>query len=180
MKTLFINVIGFQVCWLGLVLSVPLAIPIALMYALWHLLKVASASERRLIALIVVAGTLLDSSLTAFGVFAFTPEPLLIPLWLCVLWLVFATTLKHSLRWLWTRQFWLLPLGGFGAAASYLAGERLGAVALPYSQVVTALILTGCWTLLWWGLWYGHRRYVAAQNTHAEAYGQNQDLGSSQ
>jgi hypothetical protein len=179
MKMLLINIIGFQVCWLGLVLKLPLAIPIALAYAVWHLLMIADASERRLTALVVIAGILLDGSLTVLGVFQFAPEPLWLPIWLCVLWLIFATTLKHSLRWLWTRQRWLLPLGGLGAAASYLAGARLDAVELPYPLWVTTLILTLCWTAFWWILWMGHDRHVARQSTGVEASDQNQDPRSS-
>lgn len=176
---LLVNILGFQVCWLGLVLKVPLAVPVALAYALWHLVVIANSSERRLTLLVVVAGILLDGSLTMLGVFQFTPEPLWLPIWLCVLWLVFATTLKHSLRWLWTRQPWLLPLGGLGAAGSYLAGARLDAVELSDPLWITMLVLTLCWTVLWWGLWLGHHRHVAGQSRHAAASDQNQDPTSS-
>lgn len=178
MKSLLINVVGFQLCWLGLVLQWPLAMPIAAAYLLWHGLVVADASERRLLVLVALGGILMDGLLTTLGVFRFQPEPLWIPLWLTFLWIVFATTLKHSLYWAWTRAWWFIPLSGLGSASSYLAGARLGAVDLPLGYALTTLILLCVWSLFWTALWLSHRRDARSRNTHAAPSDQNQDPAS--
>ncbi|QQD20789.1 DUF2878 family protein [Venatoribacter cucullus] len=69
----------------------------------------------------------------------------LIPLWLMLLWLAFACTLRHSLDWL-LRKPWLAVLLGLTAAPwSYYAGDLLGAV----DAAPVALIMIGIgWAML--------------------------------
>ena len=75
------------------------------------------------------------------------------PLWLMALWMSFATTVRHSLRWLNGRPILQASLGLIGGPLAYLTGESLGAITVNglwgtvavmavYSVTVPALFLT--------------------------------------
>lgn len=105
-------------------------------------------------SLIVVSCTLIgvcvDSVLTLTGWFVFTPEAsvLPIPLWLVGIWIGFAATFRHALAYFFARPVWAIALAAVGAPLTYVAAARLGAVALPYGPVWTALVLLVVWTAL--------------------------------
>lgn len=65
-------------------------------------------------------------------------DGILPPLWLLLLWPLFATLLLHSMRWLLSRPNLGMVLTALGAWASYVAGARLiGAELSPsYSMVI--------------------------------------------
>jgi len=54
----------------------------------------------------------------------------LAPGWILALWALFATTLNASLRWLKGRPVLAVSLGAVVGPLSYVAGVKLGAVAL--------------------------------------------------
>jgi uncharacterized protein DUF2878 len=60
------------------------------------------------------------------------------------LWIAFATTLNHSLRWLMTRPVGAALAGALGGPLAYLAGARLGALTLVTPATTLAII-----ALLW-------------------------------
>lgn len=67
------------------------------------------------------------------------------PPWLVAVWLLFASTLNHSLRWLQPRP-WLAALSGaIAAPLSYLAGARLGALDINLSLLP---VLSAAWAVL--------------------------------
>lgn len=55
-----------------------------------------------------------------------SPQP-----WMAGLWILLATGLTASLGWLRGRPWLAVPLGAASGPLAYLAGERLGAIALP-------------------------------------------------
>ncbi|MOA29752.1 hypothetical protein D3C78_1507890 [compost metagenome] len=70
------------------------------------------------------------------------------PLWLALLWALFATTLNHCLAWT-ARPWWLGSLlGAVAGPLSYWAGARIAGVGLPLGSVPTLLLLAGLWALL--------------------------------
>jgi hypothetical protein len=94
--------------------------------------------EYAFIALITLWGFTQDFLLMQLQVLA-VAEQAWPPLWLVSLWVLFATTLNHSLRWF-QRHLWLAVLaGGIAGPLSYLAGDRLGAlqVSIPLLPVLS-------------------------------------------
>ncbi len=114
-----------------------------------HLLWVSrSLAQVRLIAVVCVLGSTVDSLLLNAGVFAFKQPGVLIPFWLVLLWALLAITLNHCLAWT-AKPLWrAILLGAIGGPLSYYAGQRLGAVQFPMGLWPTLLGLS----LLWAGL----------------------------
>ncbi len=80
-----------------------------------------------------VVGLVLDSALSASGVFTFLtnqPGVWVSPPWMVSLWMNFAATLGSSLGWLQGRPLLAALFGGLGGPLSYWAGARLGAIEL--------------------------------------------------
>ena len=114
-----------------------------------HLLWISrSLAQVRLIAVVCVLGSTVDSLLLNAGVFAFKQPGVLIPFWLVLLWALLAITLNHFLAWT-AKPLWrAILLGAIGGPLSYYAGQRLGAVQFPMGLWPTLLGLS----LLWAGL----------------------------
>ncbi|MEM7306978.1 MAG: DUF2878 domain-containing protein [Planctomycetota bacterium] len=78
-------------------------------------------------------GTALDSALHGAGWILYpTSEAWTLPTappWIAGLWLAFAMLPRFSLRWLRGRTVLAIALGAVGGPLSFLAGERLGAIA---------------------------------------------------
>lgn len=118
------------------------------------LLHLGRTTNRRgeavLLAVAGMTGFLVDSALTAGGVF--TPvrhlfPPPWSPPWMICLWLNFAATLNVSLRWLHGRPRLAALFGALGGPLAYYAGARLGAAAaLPERGGL--LILALVWALV--------------------------------
>lgn len=99
------------------------------------------------------AGLAMDLAWQAGGLLAFTGQVAFgVPLWLVVLWLLFAGTLFHSLAFL-TRRLWLAAvLGATAGPLSYLAGMRLGAATSEHEAWIIGLAMAPAWALLLPGL----------------------------
>ena len=90
--------------------------------------------------------SLLDALLWQLGLFRF---PSGFPLWLVLLWLGFALTLAHGMRWLLRLPRWQQALFGMvGGTSSYVAGAAMGAVHLPWGIGISAALLAVIW--MWW------------------------------
>ena len=68
------------------------------------------------------------------------------PFWMVSLWMAFATTLNHSLRWLTSRPWVATLSGAIGGPLAYLAGAKLGAMTLA-SPVSAMLLIAGLWAV---------------------------------
>lgn len=150
---LLLNILRFEAGWLLCVLGgswAALAGGSALIA--WHLYAQARPGEWRLLLGFAVLGLLVDGSLAAAGGYDFSGHaPLLgvIPLWLWMLWPLFATLVLHSLAWLW-RYPWLALLGGaVSGPLSYYGGALLADVTIaPWLLPVQAVIWGGmCWVI---------------------------------
>lgn len=144
---LAINIIAFQIAWATAVLLGDIyALAVTCIYLIIHQVFLLKGSrEWILIVVIVLLGTLVDTLFTAMGILDFGKTLIVIPLWLICLWVMFATTLCHSLRWFKNN---LLLAAGFAAVAgpfSYFAGARLNDVELGQPLWCSLLILS-----LWW------------------------------
>lgn len=80
------------------------------------------------LALPIMLGILIDTLYTATGIFQFEHHRFLLPLWMCLLWIAFATTLPLSLRLLGRNAYLGALTGALGFPFSYYLGHQLGAV----------------------------------------------------
>ena len=152
---LLANFASFQVGWFACVLGASRgwdwAGPIAVLVLAGAWLLVAP--RPRALALVTVlagiVGLAWDSALALLGLIRYRPAPWspLAPPWILALWVLFATTLHLSLRWLRGRRWQASLLGALAAPLAYLGGARLGALQLP--QLWPALLAQGAgWALI--------------------------------
>lgn len=141
----FFSVIGaaIQAPWLG-----PLMVVIAIRI---HLQSARYPFEECLLIFACAAvGAVFDSFLVSqnwvdyqSGLFS----SFIAPYWIITLWMVFATTLNVSLRWLRGRPLVAAVFGLFGGPLAYIAGSKLNAITL--SNEVAALTALGIgWAIM--------------------------------
>ncbi|MGL4506758.1 MAG: DUF2878 domain-containing protein [Aeromonas sobria] len=138
------HLLGFNLYWL-LAVKWQQPGPLLVILLLHFLFSPSRKDDVRLLPL-ALAGCLLDLLLWRIGLFQF---PAGFPLWLVLLWLGFALSLAHGMRWLLRLPRWQQALFGIvGGAFSYLAGAAMGAVHLPWGIWISAAVLTVIW--MWW------------------------------
>lgn len=117
-----------------------------------HLACLSPAPARCLatVALCVPLGFAIDSVCAWGGWLSYrgtAPFPQTPPWWILSLWVIFASTFDSSLAWLRDRPVWSALLGAVGAPLSYLAGERLGALAVEAPRATHLLAVALAWGL---------------------------------
>lgn len=144
-----LNFTAFQTGWLACVLRPGVA---SLAYAAVLVALHFTAVSRRRVreGLFVLAGSLcgvlLDGLWRHLGVLIFPPGQSLVaglvPAWLIAIWMLFLTTLNHSLAWVGRdrRLRWLLPPPA--GALAYVCAARLGSIEMGQQP----------WGVLWIGL----------------------------
>lgn len=146
------NFLLFQLCWLancvGAGAGWPLIGPVV--SALWIALHLSALGEDRvseiwLLLAAAVLGYAADSVLVMSGFIEFPPHAQLggpSPLWMVALWVGFAATLRHALRWLGNRYLLSALLGAIGGPLAYRAGEALGAIEIsdPLSGLIAVSV----------------------------------------
>ena len=146
-----LNFVAYQLAWFTCVLGAAHGLAwagavFALAVTAAHLALRRNSSELRLIVCAAAIGFLVDSALVRahFVEFASTSWDGWAPLWMVSLWMAFATTLNHSLRWVASRPWVATLFGAIGGPLAYFAGAKLGALTLV--TPVSALVVVG-------GLW---------------------------
>lgn len=141
------NAIWFQSTWFICVLGREPWLPLALVMIAIHFAMV-SYPRQEFVALapVTAAGIIVDAALSRFGVYDFGSE--LIPVWLCLLWVAFATTLPRALSPLGKNRWIAAVVGGVGVPFNYAVGAEMGAVSLPLEPWLTAAILIPIWSAL--------------------------------
>ena len=155
MKPVVLNLFAFNAGWLCCVLAGANHLPwlgtcIAMLVVARHLSLAKDA--RKELTLVLVAGgigAVWDSALVYAGILEYPSGTLVegaAPHWIVAMWLLFATTLNVSLRWLKQRVALAALLGAVCGPAAYYAGYKLGGVQIPdFALAMTAL---GCgWAL---------------------------------
>ncbi len=152
MKFTLYNFVAYQVAWFAVLIGAARGLAwagaaLALLVAVAHLALRRDPRELRLMGIAAAIGLLIDSTLALSGQvrFASAWPGDFAPYWMLSLWIVFATTLNHSLRWLMVRPLAAGIGGAVGGPLAYLAGERLGAldIATPISALPLIALL---WT----------------------------------
>lgn len=150
------NFIMFQFGWCFAVFYPgSLAALVALVIVAAHLLLISSfpLRELRFIIMVTVLGTVLDVIHRTSGVLDFPGyegaySQGMIPLWLVMLWAVFATAVNHCLYWMRHNRAILFGLPPFAGALAYYSAERFGAIEIGYGLLGVLAIAIG------WGLVY--------------------------
>ena len=136
----FINFIGMQLTWFACVIggaksNIWLCLLVGLPFIAWHLYTAVPAlKEAKLIAITVIIGVVFDQTLLSLGLLQYPPHGWpdgLLPLWMFMLWAIFATALNVSLRWMRGRLLIAALFGLIGAPLSYYSGVKLGAMLNP-------------------------------------------------
>ena len=148
----FLFQVGWFACILGAAHNRPFVGPSAV--AVLLALEFSFVSDRKRSATLIVAvggiGTAIDTYLGLIGVFSFKNELLPIwfcPLWLTALWMIFASTLPVSLKWLTGRPWLSAPLGAVVGPVSYYAGAAFGALEVSH-RLRDLIILAALWGLV--------------------------------
>lgn len=145
---LLVNAIWLQSGWWGCVLGAqrPVLLGAVVVGLMVHLGVCRQRKEEGIAILRVgVAGCLLDGSLGWLGLLDF--HGALLPGWLALLWLVFASGLRHSLAWA-ARPAWRgVFMGALAGPLAYCAGAPLAGVGLPLGVGISALLLALIWAV---------------------------------
>jgi len=151
-----INVIAFQCGWFAAVLGgahdfVVLGTSVALLVMVLHVfLSHRPWHEIQLLCCVMILGLIWDSALASERIIQYfhgQVSPYLAPVWIVVLWGLFATTLNVSLRFLKRRYFLAALFGVVGAPLSFMAGARLNALQFPDLSTGLLVLAVG-WGLL--------------------------------
>jgi hypothetical protein len=152
---LLINILAFQIAWFSSVLGGahqmpwlgPLAVAIALML---HLRAARRPFDEILLAICcALIGALFDSALVALGWVGYTSGLFaenFAPYWIITMWVLFATTLNVSMKWMRGSPLLAAFFGVTGGPTTYLAGKELGGIVLI--NETAALIALG----IGWGI----------------------------
>jgi Protein of unknown function (DUF2878) len=155
-----LNFVAFQAGWFSSVLGgaqqMPWLGPIAVTLALLLHFRFARARREELILILSCAaiGAAFDSALVAMGWVRYSSgmfSEYAAPYWIITMWMLFATTLNVSMRWLRNRQVLAAACGLFGGPIAYLTGQKLGGIILV-DQWAALLALGIGWAIMMPGL----------------------------
>lgn len=155
-KQIAVNFIIFQLGWFSCVLMAARGLPEAgIIIALLLVgiqLFLAENRQNLLILLFIITliGSVWDSVLTSFNILVFNTGMVvnfLAPGWIITMWLMFATTLNVSFRWLFGRYWLAMLLGALCGPLAYQAGSALGAVVIP-DNLLANLVMAAGWSFL--------------------------------
>lgn len=146
------NFLAYQLAWFAVLVSAGFGVAwagatAAILLAAVHLVLRRDPLELQLIAIAAGIGLLVDSTLAITGQvrFASAWPAGFAPYWMLSLWIVFATTLNHSLRWLMIHPLAAAVAGAIGGPLAYLAGAKLGALTIA-TPAVTLPFIALLWT----------------------------------
>ena len=145
----FVNIIIFNLLWVGLVLGreslIHITFPSLLIYLIC-LLRIGDLKVHQIL-LPAIIGIMIDMSLTFFGIFIFPDSSLIVPFWLILLWINFSTTITLSLSFIGKNKLVAFGLGATALPFNYTVGERLGAVTFGEPYLFSILILALIWSV---------------------------------
>lgn len=151
-----VNFLAFQLGWFSSVYGgaqqMPWLGPIAVSLALLLHFYFASGRRAELILILSCAalGAAFDSALVALGWVQYSSgmfSDFAAPFWIITMWMLFATTLNVSMRWLRERPALASVCGLAGGPITYLAGQKLGGIVLLHP--LAALLALGIgWAIM--------------------------------
>ena len=139
--TFWFNAVWFQATWFCCVLGREPWVPVALLSLALHFYLVSDrVLEFRRLLPVAMVGIGVDVMLTLIGVFDFDSATI-VPLWLIVLWWVFAAALYRSFAKIGQSMWLAAVLGGIAVPFNYMVGAGLGAVSLPLGEMLSGAVL---------------------------------------
>jgi hypothetical protein len=134
---MLVNFLAFQIGWFACVIGgardMPWLGPLVVALVIGYHLRIAQrpAGELWLIAVAAGLGLVWDSALVAGGLLSYPSGTLVAgtaPYWIVAMWMLFATTLNVSMRWLHGRYALAAVLGAIAGPLAYYGGAKLGGV----------------------------------------------------
>ena len=156
MKFKLFNFLLFQTGWLICVLGAAhgrttLALAIVSLLIMIHLTVTPDRiKDIRLFAYALIIGFVFDGLIQFNGLILYNDAGWsfpLTPLWILMLWILFAMTLNHSLSWLKGRIFVSSLFGALGGPLAYMAAEKLGAITIVATPQSIITLLVG-WAII--------------------------------
>ena len=153
---LIINAVAFQAGWflsvMGGAKQMPWLGPVAALLVLAFHFRVARRPFEEILLVISCAllGAGFDSLLVSAGWVTYTSgqfSTFIAPYWIITMWMLFATTLNVSMRWLRGRPKLAAFFGFYGGPAAYIAGQALGGIVLT-NQVAALTALAIGWAAM--------------------------------
>lgn len=153
----WLSFVAFQVIWFACVLGAARAHSLLgpLLLLAWlpvhFLLSRCRREDAALALLALVFGLVIDSLYINGGLLRFHGASLLelaAPWWILALWVNFALSLNHCMRWLHGRWLAGLLFGAVGGPLSYYAGVRLGAAEALAGPVMLYGVIALAWALV--------------------------------
>ncbi|MGB5688490.1 MAG: DUF2878 domain-containing protein [Woeseiaceae bacterium] len=150
------NFAVFEIAWLSSVVGaaqqMPWLGPLVGVAALALHLRAARRpfDEILLVLSCGLIGASFDSLLVAAGWVTYEAgmfADYLAPYWIITMWMLFATTLNVSMRWLRGRPKLAALLGLYGGPASYLAGQALGGIVIVNQFAALTMLAIG-WAII--------------------------------
>jgi Protein of unknown function (DUF2878) len=156
-RSIILNFILFQLGWFACVLGGAYGYPllgslVALSIITYHCYRAADAiKEARLLLLALIVGLVFESIIASQGLAHYSNGQLfdfMAPVWMILMWPLFATTLNLSMRWMkGLAPILVALLGAVSAPLAYYAGNRLGAVS--YEDITLSLaVIAAAWAVL--------------------------------
>jgi len=152
----FINAALFQILWFAAILgSAKLmlwpSVVACTVLAIWQLHPARKhASDIMLVCVAILLGLVIDTFLLQLDLYQFTyPFPVegISPLWIILMWIGFALTVNHSMKWLELHALLPALMGAVFAPLSYLAGLRLGAIEYFADPLVVSAWISVSWAI---------------------------------
>jgi hypothetical protein len=151
-----LNAIAFKLGWVSAVFGAAKQLPIlviagvtaAVAIHLWR--SVAPTREALLLCFAAAIGLSWDSVMVAAGWLDYPTGTFiagLAPYWIVALWVVFATTLNVTFRWLREKLLLAAVMGAIFGPVSYVAGAAAGAVDLVH-PAAALVSLSVAWSML--------------------------------
>jgi len=148
---LLTNIVLFQAAWLSSVIGaanqMPWLGPVSLFFVLALHLRAAHKpfDEALLVVACGLIGAIFDSFLVSAGWVSYSSglfSQYFAPYWIITMWMLFATTLNVSMRWLRGKEKLSAFFGFYGGPTSYIAGQALGGIQLVHPiAALTALAI---------------------------------------
>ena len=153
---LVINVTAFKLGWLSSVFGgaqqLPWLGPLVVLIAISiHLLRAERPrSEFMLILSAGLMGAFFDSLLVAAGWVSYKSgqfSAFIAPYWIITMWMLFATTLNVSMRWMRGRPLLASAFGFVGGPLAYIAGHKIGGIQFVDQTTAIAMLAFG-WAVM--------------------------------
>ena len=169
---MLINVAAFKIGWLSSVVGGAQQLPwlgpsVVLMAIMLHLFfSKRPSTELTLIVICGLMGAIFDSVLVAAGWVTYPSglvSELLAPYWIVAMWMLFATTLNVSMKWLRTQPLLAAAIGLVAGPLSYLGGHKLGGMEFLNQTVALTALALG-WAMIMPILMFMARRFDGVNN----------------